>query len=147
MSTPNRDIRVFQVDNLKLAIPFETVEGPAAIEGDNRNRPQTVRGRAELYQNILNRLITLEGTWFFDRRRGLPWINNREYGVFGILGSAPPVPVALVEAFIRQELDKEPRLKLTRNYEIYYTNPGRELSITFEVVPIDAEPFQVSTVI
>lgn len=137
MPTPKTSLKATQARPLRFAFTFD----------EDHNRLELSEDRDELKQAILLRLLAAKGDWFFDRDLGLPWITRREFGVFGILGSMPAVSPQLVEAFIRDELEKEARVTATRNYDITFNEGTRSLEVAFDVIPIDEAPFRIETVI
>jgi hypothetical protein len=137
MAVPKRAIKVVQARPLRIAIQYKP----------DGSGPEIVEGRAELRQAILLRLLGAKGDWPINRFFGLPWVTRRKYGVSGFLGSRPPVPNELVEAWIRTEMKKERRLQGTENYEIKYINATLQLDVAFDAVPVDGSPFRVSALI
>ena len=140
---PQKSLKLVQARPLRFGIPF----GQAADPSLTTNSPMYVTGREELKQAILLRLLEAKGDWFFDEDFGLPWITRREKGIYGFLGAAPPLPTPLIEAFIREEMQKEVRIKRVQNFDIQFDAGERKITVSFDVIPVDEPPFRISVAV
>lgn len=105
-------------------------------------------GREELAQAILLRLMEQKADWYFNPDFGLPWVDNQDAGIHGILGSKPPMSFGLIALFIRRELLKDKRIRSLPTVDVGWENENlRQVFATIDVIPITGKPFQVATVI
>lgn len=126
---------------------------PRVVDLVRENGPRGTRfaiatGREELAQAVLLRLLEQKADWYFNPDFGLPWVDNFDAGVYGILGSKPAMSFGLIALFIRRELLKDRRIQALPRVDVDWENQNlRQVKATIDVIPVNEKPFRISTVI
>ena len=106
----------------------------------------TTQGKNQWLQSNKIGLIGQEGDWDFDPKEGMPWVDNGELpsGRRAILGEAPLASRDIIEVYIYQQLNREPRNQTISNIEIEWENKeARSMSAKADIKSIDGELIQV----
>lgn len=135
MSTvPNKAFSVKEVGN--NAVDLELENGHIKV----------IEGKEEWIQANYLGLIGQEGDWMFDPSEGLPWVDNGTLppGRQKIMGGYPSASEELVEIYINQQLEREPRNEQVENVEVEIDNrETRHATATADIKSVDGELIQV----
>lgn len=82
-------------------------------------------------QGLELRLATAAGEWFLDRDIGIPYWDNAEFGIVGIIGGKFDEP--LIRAEFRSEIAAAPGVTEILSLNVEFDRPTRELKIAYRV--------------